>query len=96
MGCGCLVALASVISPRLGLFLVWIFTDRLSQAFDSFWIGFAGFLLLPWTTLAYAVLHQVPDGVSSFGWFLVAFAFLVDIGTHFGFGREERRRTRAA
>ena len=53
MGC-CLLVLASWISPRFVLFLMWIFGDRLDFVFDSFITGFAGFLLLPWTTLAYA------------------------------------------
>ena len=35
--CGCLVAIAAMLSPRLAVFLVWLFTDRMSIAFDSFW-----------------------------------------------------------
>ena len=34
---GCLFALLALISPRLALFLLWIFSDVLSRAFDS-WI----------------------------------------------------------
>jgi hypothetical protein len=32
----CFVALAAFISPRLAIFFGWIFTDRLSIAFESF------------------------------------------------------------
>lgn len=86
MGCGCLVLLASSISPRLGVFLLWLFTDRMSDSFDSGWLGLLGFLFLPWTTLAWAVAYQaIPDiGVSGFGWFLVIFAFLADLSTYAG------------
>jgi len=38
--CGCLVALVAIVSPRFAIFLVWAFTDRMTIAFNSFWIGF--------------------------------------------------------
>src|SRR4051794_22155991 len=89
MGC-CLLAVASWLSPRLALFLMWIFNlgDKLSIAFESFLIGFIGFLFLPWTTLAYAICYApgdlvVPRGVNGIGWFIVIFAFLVDLGSYF-------------
>ena len=73
--CGCLVALAAFISPRLAIFLIWLFTDRMSIAFDSFWWGFLGFIFLPWTTLAWTVAYAPIRGVTGFGWFIVVFAF---------------------
>ena len=36
MGCGCLIVLASAVSPRLALFLAWIFTDKIPAAFDGY------------------------------------------------------------
>lgn len=93
MGCGCLILLASGISPRLALFLMWIFTDRLSIAVDSFWLGFAGFLVLPWTTFAWAVAYAPLGGVSGLGLFLVAFGFIVDITSWLGTGREGYQRS---
>ncbi|MCC5951516.1 MAG: hypothetical protein JJU45_05415 [Acidimicrobiia bacterium] len=95
MGCGCLVALASVISPRLALFLLWLFTDRLTIAFESGWIGLAGFFFLPWTSLAYAVAFMPGPGVGGFGWFLVGFAFLVDLGSYFSSADARRRQAYA-
>jgi hypothetical protein len=41
-----------------------------------------GFFLLPWTTLAYAVMWSSSDGVVGFGWFIVALAFLFDLGSY--------------
>ncbi|MEZ5239372.1 MAG: hypothetical protein R2716_10665 [Microthrixaceae bacterium] len=95
MGCGCLILLASGISPRLALFLMWLFTDRLSLALDSFWLGLAGFLVLPWTTLAWAVAYAPFTGVEGFGVLLVAFGFVVDVSSWLGTGRERSRRVAA-
>jgi hypothetical protein len=95
MGCGCLVALAATLSPRFALFLVWLLTDRTSIAFDSFWIGALGFLFLPWTALAWVVAFDPSAGVSGFGWFVVAFAFVVDVSSHLGGARARSHRTAA-
>ena len=93
--CGCLVALVALFSPRLAVFLVWLFTDRMSIAFDSWWVGFLGFLLLPWTTLAWAVVYAPVRGVSGFGWFLVILAFMADIGSYVGGAQARSQRSRA-
>ena len=54
---GCLLALVAWISPRFALALVYLFTDRLTVAFSSGWEGIIGFLLLPYTTLFYALVY---------------------------------------
>jgi hypothetical protein len=48
---GCLLALIAAISPRLVIFLLWIFSDRLTIAFRSGWEGIIGFIFLPYATL---------------------------------------------
>jgi hypothetical protein len=80
---GCLVALLALISPRLALFGIWLFSNLLSRAFESWWLPLLGFFLLPWTTLAYAVMWSIGSGhhVSGFEWFIVALAFVVDLGS---------------
>jgi hypothetical protein len=85
---GCLLALLALISPRLVLFLLWIFSDVLSRAFDSWIIPLLGFILLPWTTLAYAAFWEWGSGhhVAGFEWFFVVLAFLIDLGSY-GQGR---------
>lgn len=80
----CFVALFALVSPRLALFVLWLFSDRLSQSMDSWLLPFLGFFLLPWTTLAWAVAWTPRGGVSGFGWFLVILAFLVDLGAYGG------------
>jgi hypothetical protein len=94
---GCIVAFVALAVPRVTLFFMWLFTDRLSAAFDSFVLGFLGFLLLPYTTVFYALAYApgFGGGVSGFGWFLVAVGFLMDLSSLFGGGREGRRRRAA-
>ena len=53
---GCLLALVAWISSRFALALVYLFTDRLTIAFPSGWAGIIRFLLLPYTTLFYALV----------------------------------------
>jgi hypothetical protein len=95
MGCGCVIALLAMLSPRVAIFFVWAFTNRMTVAFTSFWIGLFGFFLLPWTTLAWAVCYAPVRGVTGFGWFFVILAFVVDLSTHVGTA-QARRDKRAA
>jgi hypothetical protein len=86
----CLVILVALISPRLALFFVWLFTDLLSDAFDSWVLPLLGFFLLPWTTLAYAGMWGAgTNEVTGFEWFIVGLAFVVDLGGWIG-GRASR------
>ncbi len=89
----CLVFLLALISPRLALFFVWIFSDLLSRAFDDWIVPFIGFFLLPWTTLAYAVMWNAgTNEVTGFEWFIVGFAFVVDISSYIASGRRHEAR----
>ena len=87
----CLIALFALISPRLALFFVWIFSDILSGAYDSWIVPVLGFFLLPWTTLAYAAFWDWGPGhhVTGIEWFFIVLAFLIDLGSY-GFGRRAR------
>jgi hypothetical protein len=84
----CLAACAAVISPRLALVVVWLFSDLLSRAFDSWILPLLGFFLLPWTTLGYAAMWDVGTrDVNGFEWFVVILAFVVDLGSWVGGSR---------
>lgn len=91
---GCFLALLALISPRLVLFLLWIFGDLLSRAFNSWIIPLLGFFLLPWTTLAYAAFWDWGAGhhVVGFEWFFVVLAFFIDLGSYASGGRARSRR----
>jgi hypothetical protein len=87
----CLAALLALLSPRLAIIFVAIFSDILSRAYDSWFLPLIGFFLLPWTTLAYAIMWDVgTHRVSGFEWFVVILAFLADLGSYAG-GRWVRR-----
>jgi hypothetical protein len=77
-----LVVLLALVSPRVALFALWLFGNLLSRAFDSWLVPLLGFFLLPWTTLAYAGMWSSSHHVTGFEWFIVVFAFLVDLGAY--------------
>lgn len=94
MGC-CAGVFVLAGAPRFALFLLWLFTDRLTIAFDSFIVGFLGFLLLPYTTVFYALAYAPIKGVTGLGWFLVILGFIIDIASYTSGGYAQRRRTAA-
>jgi hypothetical protein len=64
----------------------------LDRAFDSWIVPVLGFFLLPWTTLAYAVMWSAgTNGVNGFEWFLVVLGFFFDLASHV-----EGRRVRSS
>ena len=89
----CLFALLAVISPRLALVAVWLFSDLLSRAFESWFVPLLGFFLLPWTTHAYAVMWSSSDRVYGFEWFVVGLGFLFDLSAYAQSERGRRHRS---
>lgn len=82
--CGCLVLFVGAAFPRVAIVLLELFSDYNDQAFDSFWTGFAGFLLLPYTTLFFVLMENWQDPIDGFGWFVVALGFFLDISHYIG------------
>lgn len=78
----CLVALFALISPRLAIALIFLFTERMTIAFTSGWMGIFGFLFLPWTTLAWTLCYAPFSGIQGFGWFVVLLGFFADISSY--------------
>jgi hypothetical protein len=84
-GVPCFAAALAFISPRLAIVFVAVFSDILSRAYDSWFLPLLGFFLLPWTTLAYAIMWDVGTReVTGFEWFVVVLAFLADLGSYAG------------
>jgi hypothetical protein len=84
----CLAVVLALISPRLALFAMLVLSNVLGRAFDSWLLPVLGFFLLPWTTLAYAVMWDVgTHAVTGFEWFIVVLAFLGDLGAYGGTAR---------
>lgn len=88
---GCLVFVFALISPRLALFAIWLFSNLLDRAYDDWIVPLLGFFLLPWTTLAYAVMWSAGlNGVEGFEWFIVVLAFLADLSSYGASARRGR------
>jgi hypothetical protein len=91
---GCIFALVAALSARFALFLVWLFTDRLTVAFRSGWEGILGFIFIPYATLFYALVYAPGKGVDGFGWVVVALGLLLDLSSGLFGSRARRRRAR--
>jgi len=97
MGC-CAGAAVLAGAPRLAIVILLIFTDRLTVAFESFWFGLLGFLLLPFTTVFFALAYSEADGgVTGIGWAFVILGLLLDLASYGsgGYGRQQRERAAA-
>ena len=82
---GCLLIPLALISPRLALVAMWLFSDILGRAYDSWLLPVLGFFLLPWTTLAYAGMWAAgTNAVTGLEWFIVVLAFVVDLASFGG------------
>ncbi|HEX4054965.1 MAG TPA: hypothetical protein VHX86_11930 [Tepidisphaeraceae bacterium] len=89
----CLLPIFAVFFPRIVMIAIAIFTNWFSAAFNTILWPIIGFLLMPYTTLAYmAAMLRNHHSVNG-GWLvLVIVAVLVDLG---GQGGSTRRRRRA-
>jgi hypothetical protein len=82
---GWLFLLSSLFWPRLGILAWWIFSNLLGRAYDSWIVPVLGFIFLPWTTIAYAMMWGFSsDRVAGVEWLVVAFAFALDVATYAG------------
>ena len=81
----------------LVLILLWIFSNVLSHAYDSWAIPLIGFFVLPWTTLTYAAFWDWGAGHHVVGveWFFVILAFLVDLSSYASGRRVQSARASA-
>ena len=86
----CVLILLAFFTPRLVLFVLWLFTNYLSRAYDGFLLPFLGFVFLPATTIAYAIAQNELGGVSGLGLVVVLIGFAVDLGLLGGGARQRR------
>lgn len=102
MGC-CLILVLLAGAPRVAFLLWWFFDPaRIAATFQSpffgsagalvpYWVWpLAGFIFLPWTTVAY--IFVAPGGLTTVDWIILVIALLIDLGSHGGGGAEYRRR----
>jgi hypothetical protein len=93
----CLLGCLAVVSPRLALFLVWLFGGGYVVRPYGSWVWPAlGFVFFPLTTLAFAFAFNSlghHGQVTPFGWLLTGIALLCDIGL-IGGGHSQWRQRR--
>ncbi len=82
---GCLIILLILCSPRLLLFLYFLFNNaRMHLVFGSSLVwAFVGFLFAPWTTLMYFwVYNPVIGHLTGWGWFWIVVGILFDLSSY--------------
>ena len=79
---GCLFALIAVLSPRLGLLLLWLFTSYVDLAFAGWFLPLVGLLFMPWTTLLYVLVDVAPGPIHVAGWILVVIGVFLDLNSY--------------
>jgi hypothetical protein len=90
--CGCIFALLAVLSPRLALLILWLFTPLVTRAFASFIVPILGIIFLPFTTLFYVLAWRPGFGVIGWGWLWVILGFIIDLAAYGGSGYTNRNR----
>jgi hypothetical protein len=91
MGC-CLIVGVLAASPRLILLGLWIFTDYLTTAGIAFVWGLVGWILLPCTTIAYAIAQNSFGGLQGWGTVIFAAGILLDVLLYASGNRSRRER----
>lgn len=90
---GCFLAIGALFVPRLVIFLLWLFSDYMSRAFDTWLWPTIGFFFLPTTTLAYAVAQNEFNGFGGVGLVILLVGFAIDVGLLGGGARSRQRST---
>jgi hypothetical protein len=97
---GCVLLLALVGLPRIGLIWLWLVHTGYVRASvgGNEVLPVLGFLFLPTTTLAWAYGYNGLGGGSGemppLGWLLVVIGLILDLGLHGGGAARSRRRRR--
>jgi len=89
---GCLVAIVAGFFPRVALVVVWITTNYVDRAYDSFLLPLLGLFFLPFTTLIYALVWIPGVHLGDGRWVWVAIAFVVELMGYAGTGRSNKGR----
>jgi hypothetical protein len=77
----CLIALIAVLSPRLAIVLLWLFTNYVDRAFSGFFLPLVGLIFLPWTTLLYVLVDIAPGPIHVAGWIVIGLGVLIDLNS---------------
>jgi hypothetical protein len=79
----CFFLTLGLLGPRFAFLGTWLFTNRVTLAFQGGWVWpLLGLLFLPWTALGYVFAWAPVYGVSWLGWCVVALGFVIDMATY--------------
>lgn len=87
----CLLGLLVVLFPRVGIVLLYVFTNFFSGVFNSVLIPLLGFIFMPLTLLAYTWLTRSHQPADAFYLVVMLLAVVFDLGL-IGGGEWSRRR----
>ena len=93
---GCLLALLAGFAPRVALVLVWIFSNLVDRAYDTFFVPLLGLIFFPYATLFYVLAYSPVTGVDGWGWAFVVLGFIFDVAHWAGGGVTGRQRYASA
>ena len=91
---GCLIAIASAITPRLVLIVMWL-TDYTTRAFESGLWPTIGFFVRPTTTVGWAIAsNELSSGgeIRLGGVIVIVIGLVLDLGLVGGGARARRKR----
>jgi hypothetical protein len=82
----CIISLLLLIGPRVAFIATWLFTNRVTLAFQgSFILPLLGVIFLPFTSLFYVLVWQPVVGLDGFlPWALVVLGLIIDISGYTG------------
>ena len=76
---GCIFALIAILSPRLAVILLWLFTNYVDRAFAGWFLPLLGVIFLPWTTLMYILVDNAPGPIHVAGWIVIGIGVVLDL-----------------
>lgn len=89
----CFLIILIFLGPRVAGIVWWLMRPEYFWSVFGNWLWpVLGLIFLPWTTLAYAAV--APGGISPFEWFLLIFAFLIDLAAYSGGAYHNKNRSR--
>lgn len=85
---GCILALITLLAPRLVMFFIFVLTDWFGRAYETALWPVLGFVFMPYLTMAYMAM-KLHNGTMT-GWWLalVIAAAVVDVA-HWGGGERQ-------
>ncbi len=90
---GCLILILTLVSPRVGVLVIWLVSDWVDRAFDDgVVLPILGIVFLPWTTTLYVLGYIVGDQAAPWGILGIVVGLFLDIAVDAGWATRGRRQ----